>query len=253
MTHGRAHVDKDDVLRKIKACLARAKSTDSENEAATALRHAQALMRKHQLTDADVHGAGYSGERVDTAQQVGKGRRNKKTGAYTRPKIPLTLAMVIHLIKDAFGVLPVMGTDIRVSDESWHVTYFGPTERVKLAAYTHVVIARAIERAWKDYLTINPSYRSRKGGRTGFYYGWIDAVRKQIEDFAMTDDEKARTDLVVKEQVGGGLIKNEVGGTNMYASTASAGHSDGAAFKLHRPMGVERQQLEDRRDDSSED
>ena len=41
------------VIRKIKHCLALAQSAN-ENEAATALRQAQALMREHRLTDMDV-------------------------------------------------------------------------------------------------------------------------------------------------------------------------------------------------------
>lgn len=42
------------VIRKIKRCLALSQSA-SENEAATAMRQAQALMRAHQLTETDVH------------------------------------------------------------------------------------------------------------------------------------------------------------------------------------------------------
>ena len=41
------------VIRKIKHCLALAQSAN-ENEAATALRQAQALMREYRLTDMDV-------------------------------------------------------------------------------------------------------------------------------------------------------------------------------------------------------
>ena len=42
------------VIRKIKRCLALSKSSN-ENEAATAMRQAQALMREYRLTEMEVH------------------------------------------------------------------------------------------------------------------------------------------------------------------------------------------------------
>lgn len=237
-------MDRAKVLDKIQKCLALSKSPN-EHEAAAALRQAQKLMEKHGITDADLGAIGYGSEKVDTTIQVGKGRRNKKTGTYTPPSIPVALAFIVDLMERAFCVRPVYGADRRKTDLNWNVTYYGREDRVLLAAYAHTVVARAVDAAWRDYLTVNPHYRQYKGGRAGFYIGWIKAVSAQVESLAMTDEERAATDLVLRRE---GVRLSTVSTTNQRFSSnaANAGASAGESFKLHRPVNVDKLRLEDK-------
>lgn len=235
-------MDRAKILDKIKKCLALSKSPN-EHEAAAALRQAQKLMERHGITERDIGAIGYGFERVDTSIQRGKGRYNKRTGAFTAPKVPVTLAYIVNLMEDAFGVRPVYSTPIRETDPNWSVTYYGPEHRVVLAAYAHTVVARAVEAGWQTFLKDNVHFKKRAGGRAGYYVGWLGAVRKQIEEFGMTDEEKAATDLVVKSNTRA-LTKQATSNTGIYSAPKTAGAQDGESFKLHRPMSVDRKQLE---------
>lgn len=238
-------MDREDVLRKIKACFDRAKSTDSENEAAICLRQAQGMMRKHGISEEDLGAVGYGHETVDTSIQVGRGRKGKG-GTRKSPTVPVTLAVIINLMADAFGVRPVVKAALRKTDLCWSITYYGPRDRALLASYAHVVVSRAVEAGWQDYLTINPHYRQKTGGRAGYYIGWINTVQKQIEEFAMTPEEVAGTELVIQRQTGGALTKQGVSNQGIYNGPKNAGAEDGESFKLHRPVNVDKLRLEDK-------
>lgn len=238
-------MDRAKILDKIKKCLALSKSPN-EHEAAAALRQAQKLMDKHGVTAADLGAVGYGSERVDTTIQRGQGRRNKKTGETKPAPVPTTLAVIINLMHDAFGVMPIVNSDYRETDLNWYVVYYGPEDRVLLAAYAHTVVARAVEKAWQRFLKEHPEYKGAQGGRAGFYIGWIRAVRDQIHEFAMTEEEKASTQLVIQRDMGNSLVRLGVSKQKIYSGAVAAGQEDGASFKLHRPVGNERLKLEDK-------
>lgn len=222
-------MDRAKVLDKIQKCLALSKSAN-EHEAAAAMRQAQALMRKYGVTDAELGTIGYTCESVKTTIQAGK-------------KVPMILTVVVDLVRHAFGVEAVIERDVRVSALNFGVNYFGPEHRVMLAVYAHVVISRAVEKAWKQFLKENPVYKERPGGRAGFYCGWIAEVKKTVEEFAMTEEEQSGTNLVKKQRYGNNLVVAK-SGQRLYsgAVTGGAGAADG--FSLSRPVGNERLKLE---------
>lgn len=222
---------KTKILDKIKKCLALSKSSNA-NEAATALRHAQALMRQHGITEADVEALGFSGEKVDIPVQSGTGK-----------KLPLHIGEFVYLMRKAFGVRSVISEEVRISDASYVVSYFGPTARVMMAAYAHQVCWRAMTRAWTEHLKENPRLRGVRGMRTGFYSGWIEEVSSKVQAIGFTEEEEAKTELVINQTYGKKLVKMKTRQTSVYGSAEDAGRAAGSSFNIHRPVNAEKLRL----------
>jgi hypothetical protein len=211
------------ILSKIQKCMNLGKSSEP-NEAAAAMRQAAAMMRKHGITQAEIDAIGYGNEKVSCPIQANK-------------KLPIALATLINLIRKAFGVEPVIETEIRVSDASYVVRYFGPSDRVALAAYTHVVIFRAMNAAWDDYLEANPSAKGKRGARAGFQLGWLDAVTDQITELAMTEAEQAGTNVVKTKHYGDTkLVVKGANNMKINGRAMDAGNEAGSGFSLRRPV-----------------
>lgn len=221
-------MDKQKILDKIKKCMALSKSANA-HEAAAALRQAQSLMRKHGITEDEVEALGYGSERVQIPVQA-------------NIKLPLYLAYFIDLIKHAFGVEPVMGRSRRLTDVSYDVTYFGPVARVMMASYAHEVCWKAMTRSYNEWLKANPWRRGERGVRTGFYLGWIDEVRGKVEAIGFTEDEKEKTELVIKNQ-NLKLSATRSAQMNISRSANVAGAASAADFHIHRPIDVSKKRL----------
>lgn len=214
-------MDREKILDKIKKCMALG-SSPNEHEAAAAMRQAQKLMERHGITEAEIGAIGYAVEKVMTAIQATK-------------TIPVTVGCIASLIARAFGVRPVITRTLRVTDHNFEIQYFGPEHRVVLAGYTHVVISRAVEKAWQAYILERPAAKSVRGARASFYLGWCDTVAGTVLDFGMSDDEKARTAALV-EQTFPVVKKGVTGKVPIYGDVERAGASAGEGFQLHRPM-----------------
>jgi hypothetical protein len=217
-------MDRNRILEKIQKALNLAKNgAATEGEAAAALNSAQAMMRKYGVDEKELNGVGYGKEKIQCPIQAGK-------------KAPAHLLHMIALIKRAFGVKPIMNREVRVSDPSWTIEYFGPEHRVVMAVYTHAVLFRAMEKGWQAHLKANPHLKGDRGARSGFYIGWIEAVKKQVMELAMTPEEEERTNALV-EATHGALSKVRASKTALDGGAFAAGMSNGSDFKLHRPMG----------------
>lgn len=221
-------MDRDKVLDKIQKCLRLSKSSEP-HEAAAALRQAQKLMRMHNVSEAEVAGMEFGYETVKVPIQVTK-------------KVPLILSALIALVKRVFAVRPVLSQEVRLSDASWNVTYYGLKERVAVASYTHVVLHRAMEAAWREYLFMNPLLKGERGARAGFMLGWLEGVSDQVEAMVATEAEAAGTQLVVDAHCGK-LVKTKTNSMNIDLGSFGDGATEGSRFKLHRPVGQEMQQL----------
>src|SRR5690606_3248162 len=161
------------VLEKIKKCLRLAASSHG-NEAATALRQAQALMREHQL---DINAVELSD--VDSVYA--------KAGWGQEP--PMYFSNLVQLIQFAFGVDAVFHVKRGKTDE---VEYIGLGSQAELAAYAHDVLRRQLVRHRSDYLnTPNRFKRADKLRRADlFAEQWVRSVRDTVVAFAQTDEQK---------------------------------------------------------------
>lgn len=219
-------MDRAKLIEKIQKCLSLSTSPEP-HEAAAALRQAQKLMAKHGVTDAELGLASYTSEKVDVPLQAGK-------------SIPETLATLMSLLQRAFGVRVTIHSEIRVSDASWCVTYYGKTDRVVLAAYTHPIVWRAMSSSWNKFLKDHPHIRGAKGARGSYQVGWLAGVQRQVDDFAMPDAEREELGQYL-EQENPGISERSARKTNEAkrydGGLVRAGLRDSKEFALHRPIG----------------
>ncbi len=218
------------IFEKIQKCLNLGTSTNS-HEAAAALRQAQKLMSMHGISEADLSLAGYSDKTVECPIQA-----NIK-------KIPLHLNRFLNLIESAFGVKAIIGANIRISDASYRIRYFGPTHRVEMAAYAHTVMFRAMNSAWAKFLAAHPNVRGHRGARMSFMLGWISAIDEKVTAIGFPENEVAATDLAIKNFYGKELDVSKSSGTKWFGAIGRAGADAAASFEINRPMGQNFKQL----------
>lgn len=154
------------VLDKIAKCLRLAKSSNP-HEAAAALRQAQALMAKHDVSERDVELAAIAEQRVTAA---GKPRAG-------------WIMKLSALIDRAFGV------DSMIDGDGYR--FIGLPTRVEIATYAFTVLRRQLTRDRQAY------YKTLRGKRVNrirradlFALAWIDQVARTVEAFAMPAKER---------------------------------------------------------------
>lgn len=179
------------VLTKIKKCLALAGS-DNPNEAATAMRQAQALMDKHGLTTQDI-----------TMSDLGESRSKSQTMARNKPaQWEMQLAAVVG---QAFGCRLMFASypaQTKGAQKNFGAYVFvGLTQQAAVAGYTATVLIRKCKRAraaWIaehfDFLTSGVKGGKRLATRMGDAYaeGWIARIAQQVRDFAQPSQHLAR-------------------------------------------------------------
>lgn len=167
---------RDEALVKIRKCLALSKSAN-ETEAATALRHAQALMREHGLDD----------EGVELASVVEVDVRSS-----FMPVLAWE-ARLAGLVADAFGceVISTYKVD-RVNilagirrDRFWRL--IGVSAAPEVAGYTLEVLSRQCVRSRRIYIgqqskNCKPATKAARGDT--FAGGWVCGVAALVERFA---------------------------------------------------------------------
>lgn len=220
-------MDREKALDKIKKCFALSKSSNP-GEAANALRQAQKMMTMYSISETDMAIVGFGSEKVSLPVQANK-------------SVPAYLTELSHLIKTAFGVRAVVEREIRVSDASYAWRFFGPMDRVPLAAYSFEVIFREANKAWAEHLRGHPRLKGVKGARSGFLIGWFQAVQETVTELVMTESEIKATERVRLEYYGEGALKKSKAGSGTFlTSTKQAGAEAGSEFRLHRPLTPQR-------------
>jgi hypothetical protein len=218
------------IAAKIAACLALATS-DNANEAQTAQRQAEALMKKYNLTSADV-----------MASQVSE-KIIKSTNQY---QLPVYLCNLASVIAKAFacGNLFNAGNQYRGSS----IKFFGFSIKPELAAYTYEVLARQLKKDRKVYRDSLKRYKPANKTRMAdiFAEAWVYKIYQQVHDFAGTEQEKAaiaayrqQKHPAVKEDARqSAAIKKESD-----CSAVIAGINSAASVKLFKPVQTKRMGL----------
>jgi hypothetical protein len=207
-------MDRAKALDRIRKCLELSGSPEP-HEAAAAMRQAQKLMKQFEISERELGLLTYGKQQVNCPIQAGK-------------KIPLHLSKLINVIMRGIGVKALIHSEVRVSDASWCVTYYGPQARVEVAAHTHQVMYRACTRAWDAYLT------GRRGDRTSFMIGWYLRVEEQVPNMAFDEEELAKTQELVDEDNSGTVRKSN--NMKLKQGALHAGYKEAENFKLHRPL-----------------
>lgn len=168
----------DSILRKIKRCLALARSSNP-NEAATALRQAQALMAKHGVTSEDV-----------AASDVG----SHVSGAGAGKTPPAHIAMLANMVAAAFGVEIVYQAKHDWQRDKWEglIEFYGLDSAPQIAGYAFEVLGRQLKRDRGAYLAgLNKRLKRATKVRRGDLYaqGWVNAVSRQVVPHESTKQE----------------------------------------------------------------
>jgi len=159
-------MNKQNILAKIRKCMALAASSNA-NEAATALRQAQKLMARYGITDADVRLADVSTAHCTTAV----------------PSAPPWMVGLSKVVARAFRC--EHWYTYRYSHSSEHVEFCGVGAAPELAAYSFSVLRRHLAMQRSQY------YRGTRGKRNNrirraddFAKAWVIRIHREVARFA---------------------------------------------------------------------
>lgn len=180
---------KDNIIKRIKKCLAIAgDSAATSNEAATALRQAQALMREYDLSMIDVENADFK----ITQEFMKMARQQPKWKRY-----------LFSSIAKAFGVHVMQTCELNKTTKRYEdgYSFYGINERPELTQYAFDVIMRQLRRAKKEFLMKKGYLSASKKRKIGedFCLGFVYALDNKIVAFASDEKTKAKEDALVKK------------------------------------------------------
>lgn len=171
----------DKIIRRIKKCLALAKSSNA-NESATALRQAQALMEKYNINQTDVD-----------LSEVSK--ESRKAGEFETP--PLYITKLARMIGDAFAVEPLYFSEYVYRSGRFvtvkSIEFIGTGIHPKIAAYSFEVLLRQLKKDRNEFIKtqrrFKPANRTRRAD--AFCEAWIDAVWEKVQNLAVSEKQSA--------------------------------------------------------------
>lgn len=228
----------NDILRKIKRCLALANSSNP-NEAATALRHAQALMAKHGLTKEDV-----------AASEVSS--RNARADAGHSP--PLHVLMLARMIAGAFGCEFIYTPTHNGRRWQGGFEFYGFGTAPEIAGYAFEVLGRQLKRDRRLYLDslskrIKRATRVRRGDL--YAQGWVKAASVKVVPLQRSEAQDKALATFAKQQwpdTDQALATDNTEKAKPQDFEAFVkGHVDGQKVSLHhgvnghQPAAIERQ------------
>ena len=208
------------IAEKIAKCLALAQSANT-HEAEAALRQANALMQKYQLTVNDAAASAVTECEFKTSNQ-------RTPAAYI-----LALA---QLIADVFACQVIAAK--YVADKTG-IQFIGMGTTPELAGYTFEVLQRQLTRDRRNYVTTlsrcGRATKTRRGNL--FCQAWVDKIKSQVDAFA-SKAEQAAIDTYMQKNYQN-LTTHNSKSTPFKAGDYSAWFAGQVAAKnvsLHRPL-----------------
>lgn len=159
--------DKDNIIAKIKKCLALAKSSN-EHEAAAALRQAQKLMQAHGISDLDI-------EHADVQEE------SARAGAFLKPA--RWEGALAGIVGTAFGCRTIFMADPLAGVGRWKFVGVAPT--AEIARYAFEVLFRQAKRARAHYIktALKRCTTTRARRADLFCDGWVGTATELIDRF----------------------------------------------------------------------
>lgn len=223
-------MNRETAIEKVKKLLRLSKSSN-EHEAAAAMRQAQALMRQHQIEEAEAAGAAAE---IDPIEEAASDPRRGKT-------TPVDLAHLASLVADAFGTY----TFVYVTRHSgcWRTEprFIGPAPRGELSAYAFDVLRRQLEAAKRKHLSRvrNPKNRAARGDQFGL--GFVQGVRALLTAWDLPVEERARISSHMLARLLRAPLRASVRTLSPTEADLYAGHNAGRSAQLHRGVAGARQ------------
>lgn len=174
-------MDKNKILEKIKKCLALSKSSN-EHEATMALKQAQALMQKHQISDVEIELSAIQETNVDCTKTL-----------------PIWHMALIKICADAFGTEVYLSGRLTTQKKygsfvQREVRFLGCGIKPELAAYAYQVLLRQLKKERKEFMQHSVdkwlSSKMKTTKADAFCIGWISAVDEKVTAFATPQQEK---------------------------------------------------------------
>jgi len=217
----------DGVLRRIKKCLAL--GTDPRTppaEAEAAMRQAQKMMALYGVEKGAL-----------VASEVG--RTMFKSVRAVRPAHWEYL--LVSELSRAFGcrILFCEGWGPKGAKSKAHWMIVGLKHQLELINYAVDVVRRQLLKARAEFVSDLPFYQTRpeKAAHADtFCEGYVAAMRRQIHDFALTDEQREAIEAKAKSLVDPERKPLTTDSGSGSALAAVAGASAGAKANLHRPM-----------------
>ena len=160
---------RDDAIKKIKACLARAAKTDSENEAAIALRQATKMMAEHGLSETDLEEAEIAEARYPIGQRIPQWKKDLARHICT------AFSCYFFLSYNAFAE----------KKEKASIRFVGRGAAPEICEWAYEVCVKACLRQKDHYILRLDGDRTEKMRHAKvFCDGWVSGLRDQIYKFA---------------------------------------------------------------------
>lgn len=168
--------DKERYLQKIKKLLNKARNNSSAEEAATAMRMAQKLMREYGLNESDI-----------SLSQVTESSTHKTPSKAEKP--PRYMIMLGSTICRAFGVRYYLSHDLNGRRT---IIFYGLAERPEIACYAFEVLSRQLVSGRKGYYR-SIHKRTKVSKRTDladtWSEAWVHGVWQVITEFIPSENE----------------------------------------------------------------
>lgn len=178
-------MEKQKIIDKIHKCLRLSKS-GNPNEAAAALRQAQAMIRKYNISEQEVH-----------CQDIREATANSG-GYYTPPYWAVALS---ELIAQSFECRAYIS---RRQEQRPVFRFMGVDYSAGVAAYTFTVLFRQLRRSRRQYMNdlgLEDKAESRRQGNV-FAQAWLFRIAKTVAEFSSDSRSEAAIDAYVKQQYG---------------------------------------------------
>lgn len=220
-------MNRETILRKIRACLRLAASPNA-NEAAAALRQARALMAQYAVSADEADPDGICGQTAKTRQRGGD--------------IHFRTWMLAVTCANLFGCY-VYGVQRR--RESTTVRFVGVRPNPELAEYAFAVLYRQLEQAVSKHLVRVRKASNRRIRADAFGESWVHGLRAALGDqlAALPMDDHARFHAWSQVEAGCAIETTEAEQSRPTARDYTAGYLAGRNAKLNRGVGGRAQRL----------
>jgi hypothetical protein len=170
-------MNRDDALRKIRACLARAKDNTFPEEAARALAQAQTLMARFDVEQPELLAAG-----VDE-------HWSRSRAVQRPPEYEVALA---NLVARMFGCRLIFARKWIDAKLAGGYSFVGAGSTAEIAAYSYAVLSRQLAKARADYTasTLKRYRKNKVAAADEFCTGWVQAAGRHAPAAAFTDDRR---------------------------------------------------------------
>jgi len=177
-------MDKHKIIDKIHKCL-RLADSGNPNEAAMALRQAQALMRKYNIREEEVR---------QTINEASAG----SAGYYNPPYWAVALS---ELVAQAFDCRAYIS---RQPEQRPVFRFIGVNYAATVSAYTFTVLFRQLRRARRQYIDDQNCQDAQERLRLGnvFAQAWLFRIAKTVAEFVSDSQAQSSVDAYVQDKYG---------------------------------------------------